>query len=186
MVREHILIKSWWAWSTPWHPVSAFPPQENAIWIHKQTKHWASSPTSATVLRIPSITFSKSTRLKSGCCLSLWSSAANVSSWCFSMDPALDTLTQVKDWPVSTQIQNHVSTELLPALEGFWLWFSNIWTDSPTKRIFSATRTGMYEGSISTRRENCCRDGASMFSSSISLYRGTNQENSSSSTKYCI
>lgn len=124
------------------------------------------------MLRIPSITFSKSTRLKSGCCLSLWSSAANVSSWCFSMEPALDTLNQVMDYTIQSQIQNRVSTAVSPALEGLWLWFSNIWTDSPTKRIFSATRTGMYEGSISTRRENCCRDGASMFSSSISLYIG--------------
>lgn len=60
-----------------------------------------------------------------------------------------------------------------PARDGLWLWFSNICTDSPTKRIFSATRTGMYEGSISTRKENCCREGASMFSSSISLYSRT-------------
>lgn len=44
-------------------------------------------PTSATVLRMPSTRFSKSTRLKRGCCLSLWSSAANMSSWCFSIDP---------------------------------------------------------------------------------------------------
>lgn len=43
--------------------------------------------TSATVLRMPSTRFSKSTRLKRGCCLSLWSSAANMSSWCFSIDP---------------------------------------------------------------------------------------------------
>lgn len=61
----------------------------------------------------------------------------------------------------------------VPALDGLWLWFSNIWTDSPTKRIFSATRMGMYEGSISVRKENCCRDGASMFSSSISLCAAT-------------
>ena len=34
-----------------------------------------------------SIRFSKSTRLKRGCCLSLCSSAANMSSWCFRMEP---------------------------------------------------------------------------------------------------
>lgn len=72
---------------------------------------------------------------------------------------------------------------VLPALEGLWLWFSNICTDSPTKRIFSATRTGMYEGSISTRRENCCRDGASIFSSSISLYKGRTSETLRTSDK---
>ena len=33
--------------------------------------------------------------------------------------------------------------EELPALDGLWLWFSNICTDSPTNRIFSATRMGM-------------------------------------------
>lgn len=43
--------------------------------------------TSATVLLMWSIKFSKSTRLKRGCCLSLCSSAANRSSWCFSMEP---------------------------------------------------------------------------------------------------
>jgi len=75
--------------------------------------------------------------------------------------------------PSRTHLNNKPKTLIhSPARDGLWLWFSNICTDSPTKRIFSATRTGMYEGSISTRKENCCREGASMFSSSISLYRG--------------
>lgn len=43
--------------------------------------------TSATVLRIQSTTDSKSTKLKSGCCLSRCSSAAKVSSWFFRMEP---------------------------------------------------------------------------------------------------
>lgn len=46
--------------------------------------------TSATVLLMRSIRFSKSTRLKSGCCLSLCSSEANRSSWCFSMEPEIN------------------------------------------------------------------------------------------------
>lgn len=44
-------------------------------------------PTSATVLLTRSIKFSKSTRLKSGCCFSLYSSWAKASSWCLRMDP---------------------------------------------------------------------------------------------------
>lgn len=49
--------------------------------------------TSATVLRIQSTTDSKSTKLKSGCCLSRCSSAAKVSSWFFRMEP-------VQQWEV--------------------------------------------------------------------------------------
>lgn len=44
-------------------------------------------PTSATVLLTRSMKFSKSTRLKSGCCFSLYSSWAKASSWCLRMDP---------------------------------------------------------------------------------------------------
>lgn len=43
--------------------------------------------TSATVLLMRSMRFSKSTRLKRGCCFSLCNSAANKSSWCFSIEP---------------------------------------------------------------------------------------------------
>ncbi len=87
-----------------------------------------------------------------------------------------------------TKPSQHTWTTLFhsPARDGLWLWFSNICTDSPTKRIFSATRTGMYEGSISTRKENCCRDGASMFSSSISLYRGTVMNRRQLKPRKCI
>lgn len=140
-------------------------------WDSPLNTNWVTGQTSATVLRMPSTRFSKSTRLKRGCCLSLLSSAANMSSWCFSIDPE-----QPHEGSVTKQNHhNNTWTSLFhsPARDGLWLWFSNICTDSPTKRIFSATRTGMYEGSISTRKENCCRDGASMFSSSISLYRET-------------
>lgn len=51
-------------------------------------KIYCARQTSATVLRIPSTTCSKSTRLKSGCCLRRCSCAAKVSSWFFKMEPA--------------------------------------------------------------------------------------------------
>lgn len=89
--------------------------------------------------------------------------------------------------PSQTHLNN--SSKMLfcsPARDGLWLWFSNICTDSPTNKIFSATRTGMYEGSISTRKENCCRDGASMFSSSISLCRGTVMNRRQFNPRTCI
>lgn len=57
--------------------------------------------------------FSKSTRLKRGCCLSLCSSEANVSSWCFRMEPetnrtlrCLRTITgtcRLKTWTTSSR-----------------------------------------------------------------------------------
>lgn len=101
--------------------------------------------TSATVLLIRSIKFSKSTRLKRGCCLRRCSSVANRSSWCFRMEPKRSTTTG-RDLVVTAGVRRvhhaHTHARQLPALDGLWLWFSNIWTDSPTKRIFSATLMG--------------------------------------------
>lgn len=53
----------------------------------EEEKEKEEESTSATVLLTRSMKFSKSTRLKSGCCFSLYSSWAKASSWCLRMDP---------------------------------------------------------------------------------------------------